>query len=52
MAALVRILPDPTRAHLVRLTATEEWITAVVETTQATAVRPCCGSASSRMRSH
>jgi len=37
MAAQATILPDPTRLHLVRLTATEVWITAVVETTQATA---------------
>lgn len=51
MAAAATILPDPTRLHVVRLTGTEGWITAVVETTQATAACPCCGSASRRVHS-
>jgi len=49
MAAEATILPDPRRLHLVRLRAAEDSITAVVETTQAAAACPICGSASSRV---
>ena|GEM_PF-1058845 len=51
MATEATILPDPKRLQLVRLTATDGCITAVVETTRAAAECPICGSASTRAHS-
>jgi zinc-finger of transposase IS204/IS1001/IS1096/IS1165 len=51
MASAATILPDPTRLHLLRLSATAGRITAVVETLQPSALCPLCGGASTRVHS-
>lgn len=45
------ILPDPTRLHLLRLTATASCITAVVATKQPAAQCPLCGGTTRRVHS-
>jgi hypothetical protein len=45
------ILPDPTRLHLLHLSAEATAITATVRTTAATACCPACGHSSTRVHS-
>lgn len=51
MAPAATILPDPTRLHLLRLTATCTRITADVESIQPVAACPLCGGSATRVHS-
>ncbi len=51
MATGATILPDPSRLHLLELTATDAAIIAVVETIEPSARCPVCGGASTRVHS-